>query len=584
MVTTLREADSLLAIDIGDMTTRAILFDAVEGRYRYLATGSSPTTVQAPYQDVREGVRLALAHLEGITGRKLISEDSHLLIPEKGNGTGIDKVTVTLSAGAPLRVVLVGLLEEFSVQSAWNLASTIYAKIVDTISINDQRTPEARLDALIAARPDVIILTGGIDGGAWRSVLQFVDTVRLACKLLPNNQRPVVLYTGNRALVEEVKTILGNLTDIRIAPNIRPVQEVENFEPARVQLANIFRSIRMRQLSGMTELDAWTENRMSSTAASFGRVIRFLSKLYDPAKGVLGVMVGSSAATIATAFSGELSLRVYPELGLGAGLPGLLEHSQIFKIANWLPIEVSEDYIRDYIYNKTIYPASLPYTAEDLAIEQALARQVIQTAIHLTADSFPKNAKRSTGETLPWFEPILVGGSGITNLPSPAHAMMLLLDSLQPTGVTTLVLDQSNLSASLGSAAALNPILVVQVLESSAFLSLGTVISPIAHVRHNTPVLRLRVIYDSGDEIRLEVKQGNLEAVPLPMGQSAQLYLQPLHRADVGMGGPGIGGNVRVMGGALGVVIDARGRPLHLPADLGRRRESFKRWSWTLGG
>jgi hypothetical protein len=584
MVTTLREADSLLAIDVGDMTTRAILFDAVEGRYRYLATGSSPTTVQAPFKDVREGVRLALAHLEGITGRKLISEDSHLLIPEQGNGAGIDKVTVTLSAGAPLRVVLIGLLEEFSVQSAWNLASTIYAKIVDTISINDQRAPEARLDALIAARPDVIILTGGIDGGAWRSVLQFVDTVRLACKLLPNNQRPVVLYTGNRALVEEVKTILGNLTDVRIAPNIFPVQKIENLEPARVHLANIYRSIRMRQLSGMTELDAWTTNRMSPTAASFGRIIRFLSKLYDPAKGVLGLMVGSSAATIATAFSGELSLRVYPQLGLGAGLPGLLEHSQIYKIANWLPTEVSEDYIRDYIYNKTIYPASLPFTAEDLAIEQALARQVIQTAIHLTADSFPKNAKRSTGGTLPWFEPILVGGSGITNVPSPAHAMMLLLDALQPTGVTTLVLDQSNLSASLGSAASLNPILVVQVLESSAFLSLGTVISPIAHVRHNTPVLRLRVIYDSGDEIRLEVKQGNLEAVPLPMGQSAQLYLQPLHRADVGMGGPGIGGNVRVMGGALGVVIDARGRPLHLPEDLGRRRELFKRWSWTLGG
>jgi hypothetical protein len=584
MVTTLREADSLLAIDVGDMTTRAILFDAVEGRYRYLATGSSPTTVQAPFKDVREGVRLALAHLEGITGRKLISEDSHLLIPEQGNGAGIDKVTVTLSAGAPLRVVLIGLLEEFSVQSAWNLASTIYAKIVDTISINDQRAPEARLDALIAARPDVIILTGGIDGGAWRSVLQFVDTVRLACKLLPNNQRPVVLYTGNRALVEEVKTILGNLTDVRIAPNIFPVQKIENLEPARVNLANIYRSIRMRQLSGMTELDAWTTNRMSPTAASFGRIIRFLSKLYDPAKGVLGLMVGSSAATIATAFSGELSLRVYPQLGLGAGLPGLLEHSQIYKIANWLPTEVSEDYIRDYIYNKTIYPASLPFTAEDLAIEQALARQVIQTAIQLTADSFPKNAKRSTGGTLPWFEPILVGGSGITNVPSPAHAMMLLLDALQPTGVTTLVLDQSNLSASLGSAASLNPILVVQVLESSAFLSLGTVISPIAHVRHNTPVLRLRVIYDSGDEIRLEVKQGNLEAVPLPMGQSAQLYLQPLHRADVGMGGPGIGGNVRVMGGALGVVIDARGRPLHLPEDLGRRRELFKRWSWTLGG
>jgi hypothetical protein len=245
---------------------------------------------------------------------------------------------------------------------------------------------------------------------------------------------------------------------------------------------------------------------------------------------------------------------------------------------------VNEDYIRDYIYNKTIYPGSLPCTAEDLAIEQALARQVIQAAVTLSTRSFPKHAGRSTGGTLPWFEPVLAGGSVISNAPSPAHSMLILLDSLQPTGVTTMVLDQSDLAAPLGAAANLNPILVVQVLESNAFLSLGTVISPVAEVRPGTPILRLRVIYESGDETRLEIKQGTLESVPLPMGQSAQLHLQPLHRADVGMGGPGIGGNVRVMGGSLGVVIDARGRPLRLPTDLGRRRELFRRWNWTLGG
>jgi hypothetical protein len=41
---------------------------------------------------------------------------------------------------------------------------------------------------------------------------------------------------------------------------------------------------------------------------------------------------------------------------------------------------------------------------------------------------------------------------------------------------------------------------------------------------------------------------------------------------------------VRVVGGALGVVIDARGRPLRIPEDIGRRRDLFKKWLWTLGG
>ena len=50
------------------------------------------------------------------------------------------------------------------------------------------------------------------------------------------------------------------------------------------------------------------------------------------------------------------------------------------------------------------------------------------------------------------------------------------------------------------------------------------------------------------------------------------------------MGGPGRGGSVRVVGGTLGVVIDARGRPLRLPRDTNIRQEIYKKWLWTLGG
>jgi hypothetical protein len=110
------------------------------------------------------------------------------------------------------------------------------------------------------------------------------------------------------------------------------------------------------------------------------------------------------------------------------------------------------------------------------------------------------------------------------------------------------------------------------------------VISPVANVRPGTPILRLKIAYESGPERSLDVKQGALEVLPLPPGQSARLTLQPLHRADVGMGAPGRGGGLRrVWGGALGIIIDARGRPLILPEDRSRRAEVYKKWLWTLG-
>jgi hypothetical protein len=89
---------------------------------------------------------------------------------------------------------------------------------------------------------------------------------------------------------------------------------------------------------------------------------------------------------------------------------------------------------------------------------------------------------------------------------------------------------------------------------------------------------------EAGNETRVDVKQGALEVLPLPTGQIAQLQLQPLHRADIGMGGAGRGGGLRVTGGELGVIVDARGRPLRLPEDPVRRREEMKKWLWTLGG
>jgi len=146
------------------------------------------------------------------------------------------------------------------------------------------------------------------------------------------------------------------------------------------------------------------------------------------------------------------------------------------------------------------------------------------------------------------------------------------------------VLDQNNLASSLGAAAEINSILPIQLLESSTFVTLGTVISPVGKAQLGASILRAKITYENGNETSVEVKHGALEVIPLPMGQPARIRLQPLNRFDVGMGAPGRGGEVKVVGGMFGVIIDARGRPLRLPVDPGRRRELFKKWLWIFGG
>ncbi len=583
-MTSLLAADSLLVVDIGTITTRAVLFDVVDGYYRYLASGNAPTTAEYPFNNVSEGVHRALKHLQQVTGRILIGADESLIIPTAGNGSGVDTFAVTVSAGAPLKIVAVGLLEDVSVESIRNLAGTIYGKVEHVISLNDRRRQDARIDAIMRLRPDLILIAGGTDGGASQSVLNLLEAVGLACYLLPQDKRADILFSGNRALQEELESSLGNITTVHTASNIRPTLDVEYLDAAQLQLAKIYGQIRSRQIAGIGELNTWSGGGLLPTATAFARVIRYLSKTQPIGKGVLGVDIGASATFIAAAFDGDIQLGVFPQFGLGAGVADMLDHMSMADILQWLPVEFSPEAIREYLLQKAMYPASLPATLEELYIEQALARQALIGSLKLMRHRYPKQASLPNAELLPLMEPIVASGSVLTKAPSLGQAAMLLLDGLQPTGITTFSLDQNHIGSALGVASALNPALTVQVLETNSFVHLATVISPVGDARPGTPILRVKMTYDNGYTSTHEVKQGVLDVLPLAVGQRANLQLQPLHRYDVGMGAPGRGGRVKVTGSAIGVIIDARGRPLQLPNDTQRRHELIKKWLWTLGG
>ncbi len=583
MTTSLVDADSLLAIDVGTVNTRAMLFDVVDGRYRFLAAGAAPSTGMAPYHDVSEGVRGALDQLQAITGRTLVDKDERLILPGKADGTGVDTCVATMSVGKPISVVAVGLLEDVSSESAQRLASTTYAQVMEKISLNDRRKSAARLDAILRVRPDLVIVAGGTDGGASHSILTLLESVGLACYLMPQSQRPEVLFAGNHDLISDVEANIGSLAHLTVAPNIRPTLDHEQLAPAQLALSQIYRMLRCRDIAGVQELDAWTGGKLMPTANAFSRVIRYLGRAYDVPKGTLGVDIGASSTTLAASFAGDIHTGVYPDLCLGQNLPSLLNLSALEDIMRWVALDIPEADVRDYIYNKSLSPASIPMTPEANAIEQALARRLMQIGIKRLSSSFP-GMPGSGANLLPWFEPILAADSVLTNAPTLGQAMLMLLDGLQPTGITTFVLDQNNLAPALGAAAQINSILPVQAIQSSSFLSLGSVISVSGSASFGAPALRLKVITQDGSETNTVIKFGALEVIPVPLGQKAELHLVPYNRFDIGAKGPGRGWKGKIPGGALGLIIDARGRPLRLPGDPARRRELMKKWLGMLGG
>ena len=584
MPVSLLQDTSLLAVNVGAASTRAVLFDVVEGQYRFIASGQAPSTAEAPFKDISLGVNQAITNLQTVTGKILLDQNNQLITPVQADGSGVDAFAATLSAGPALRAVVVGLLSDVSLQSAQRLAETAYLQVLETFGLNDQRKPDEQIDAILHARPDVIILTGGTDGGASRSIQKIIESVGLACYLMPEEKRPPILFAGNQSLNDSVKKSLGNLTpSLHFSPNIRPSLDTEDLAPASRELAQVFADVRKQTMPGVDELSAWTGGRMLPTAYAEGRIIRFLSQMNGTSRGILGVDLGTTAAVVAAGFNGKLTLGVYPQFGLGDNLPGFLRYTQLEDIMRWLPLDIAPGVVRDYLYQRSLYPGTIPATKEDHAIGHAISRQALYLAMQEARRNFPPEAHLIKKDLMPLFEPILAGGGALSDAPTPGQSLLLLLDALQPVGITSIILDQNNLLPLLGVAAESNHLLPVQVLESGAFMSLGTIVSVISSASYGMPVLRARLTYEDGSDARAEVKFGGLEIMPLGMGQTGRLTLQPLHRSDIG-NGPGRNAAIQVAGGVMGVVIDARGRPLALPEDPVRRRELFKKWLWSVGG
>lgn len=578
------EADSLLAVDVGSVNTRASLIDVVEGRYRLVSTGRARSTVGPPLFDAREGVRLAIDQLEGITGRALIGGGEILLMPTTAEGNGVDAFVATTSAGSSLRTVLVGLMPEVSLESARRLAASTYLNVTGEIHQMDGRREDERLDLILRARPDLVIVVGGTDGGAGASVLEMIDLVSLATDLIPDSEKPQVIYAGNRVLGAPVSERFSDPGLLALTPNVRPDLTAEDLAPVRARLGEHIAEQRAMRIAGYDELIHWSSGELMPTADAFGRVVRYLSQVYDPDKGVLGVDIGGTHMTVAAAFNGDLRVSVRSDLGLGDSLPGLLKFASVPEVVRWLPIEVDPRRVLDYIHNKAIEPASVPMTLDDLHVEFALARELMRVGLELARPGWPSRVGKVTGKILPALEPVLASGAVLARAPHPGYAALALLDALQPVGITTLVLDPHSIAPALGAAALVMPMATVQVLSSGNFVSLGTVVAPVGRARQGRPAVQVRLERDlQSDSLEGEARFGQLIALPLGLGETGRLTLRPERGFDVGFGGPGKAGSLKVAGGALGLIIDARGRPIELPPDDGTRVEVNRKWLWDIG-
>ncbi|MDD3051655.1 MAG: glutamate mutase L, partial [Candidatus Cloacimonetes bacterium] len=167
----------IIATDCGSTTTKAILIEYVDGEYRQTVRGESPTTVEAPLNDVTRGVINAVEELQELAQLKYndpefkLVENGKLIIPRQGNN-GADAYVSTSSAGGGLQMMVTGVVAKMTGESAERAALGAGAIVMDLIASNDQRANYEKIERIRLLRPDMILMAGGVDGGTTKHVAE----------------------------------------------------------------------------------------------------------------------------------------------------------------------------------------------------------------------------------------------------------------------------------------------------------------------------------------------------------------------------------------------------------------------------
>ena len=569
---------SFLIADCGHINTTVTLFDEAAGSYRLIARATVPTTAAEPWADVHLGIRQAIKQIAETTERKLLNESDNLIRPARSGGTGVDAFAATVSAAAPLNTLLVGLFDKVSLASARRVLRSTYAYESDKFTLSDTRSENEQIAAVLDHRPDLFLVAGGTDGGAEQSLLQLIETIQIGIKALSEIKRPHILFAGNKALRERLRMILGEQIHLHVADNVRPSLAAESLDDAIQLINDLYEAIKINALPGIQNIRKWSEYPVQSTCQALADITRYFAAVQNGR--VLAVDLGSHSVTLADAAPNRNSrLYVRTNLGMGRPIANILDEVPLSAISRWLPAAIDEGEIHNVIRNKALYPQTVPFTQAELSLEQAAAREILGC---VAGEAMACWGDMPSDQTAP-LRLLLVHGRSLTTYPRPSQALLVLLDTLQPAGIFSVALDTYGVLPALGVLAAHEPLAAVQALESDVLLNLGWVVAPTGKGQPGQKVVNIILEAEQTRRLEVEVEYGTIEVLPLAAGQSARVTLQPARRIDAGFG-PGRGQTVTISGGAVGLVVDARGRPLNLPSDDEERQTLLHQWLWDIGG
>jgi uncharacterized protein (TIGR01319 family) len=587
----------IIATDCGSTTTKCILIEEKPEGYRQTFRGEAPTTVEAPFEDVTKGVLNSIQEVEELSGRRILDDNGDIIYPSEGN-TGVDIYISTSSAGGGLQMMVAGVVASMTGESAQRAALGGGAIVMDVLASNDGRLPHQRIERIRRLRPDMILLSGGIDGGTVSHVAEMAELIAAAHpkpRLGITYQLPII-FAGNQDAREQVKAALGAKTALTITDNIRPTLERENLFPARAKIQDLFEEHVMAQAPGYNKLMDWVGAPIMPTPAAMGVIMQTIARMKD--MNVIGVDIGGATTDVFSDFKVEgqrvFNRSVSANLGMSYSVSNVLAEAGFENVMRWVPFDVEEQWLRNQIKNKMIRPTTIPQSLSSLIIEHGLAREALRLSFvqHKSLAVGLKGVQQERGISDTFTQAasgesfirmmnlnLLVGSGGVlSHAPRRNQSMLLLLDSFLPEGTTILAVDSIFMMPHLGVLSRVHEEAATEVFERDCMVFLGSAVVPSGTAKLGERICTYKISWPDGSCDEGELKLGELKLFPkLKVGEVAEGEFHPSRNFDVG-DGKGKSVKVTLSGGVVGVALDGRGRPIYLSPNHDERRKQLVSW------
>ena len=498
-------------------------------------------------------------------------------------------------------MMVAGVVKSMSGESAERAALGAGSIVMDVLASNDGRLPHEKITRIRQLRPDMILLSGGTDGGTTTHVMELAEILAAANPRprLGQNYKLPVIYAGNNKAQDSIKKTLGEISDLDIVDNIRPVLEQENLEPSRDKIHDLFMEHVMAQAPGYKKLMSWTDAPIMPTPGAVGSLIEMIAKKENIS--VVGVDIGGATTDIFSVFEGKFNRTVSANLGMSYSICNVLAESGLDNVLRWVPFDIDRSELTNRIGNKMIRPTTVPQSLEELVIEQAIAREALRLSFiqhkefatslkgvqseRTISDAFEQS---SSGQSLVNMMELdlLVGSGGVlSHAPRRQQSARMLIDSFMPEGITQLAVDSIFMMPQLGVLANIDKEelkddasqAALEVFDNDCLIRLGTCVTPVGSIKPNSKMADVTLTFNDGTVKDIVINEGTLEMMEYPY-EEVKISIKPVRGIDVGAG-KGEALDSVIYGGVVGLIFDGRNRPITLSKESNKRIDSLLSWS-----